>query len=307
MSPQRKKKGRPVSGWIALDKPEGIGSTECVSKMKWLYKAAKAGHAGTLDPLASGMLPIALGEATKTVPYIMDGRKTYRFTVAWGVETTTDDLEGEVAETSDTRPTEAEIREVMADYVGEIEQIPPAFSAVKINGERAYKLARAGDEVEIEPRAVVIHRLDLTDFDTDSATFECECGKGTYVRALARDMGRDLECFGHVSKLRRTGVGPFGEDDLVPLDELAALEGDLDALDAELLPVGLALEELPEVRITQPQASRLRAGNSILLRGADALTFADEAYATMGEELVAIGSVDKGSFNPRRVFKVSAV
>ena len=307
MSRQRKKKGRPISGWIVLDKPEGIGSTECVSKMKWLYKAAKAGHAGTLDPLASGMLPIALGEATKTVPYVMEGRKIYRFTVAWGAETSTDDLEGEVVARSDKRPTEAEIRDAMQDYVGEIKQVPPAFSAVKINGERAYKLARAGEEVEIEARAVVIHRLDLVEIGEDAATFECECGKGTYVRALARDMGRDLECYGHIAKLRRTGVGPFGEDDLIPLDELTGLEGDLDALDAELLPVGLALEELPEVQITQPQASRLRAGNSILLRGADALTFADEAYATNGEELVAIGSVEQGSFNPRRVFKVSAV
>ena len=295
MSRQRKKKGRPISGWVVLDKPAGIGSTECVAKIKWLYQAAKAGHAGTLDPLASGMLPIALGEATKTVPYVMDGRKTYRFTVAWGAETTTDDLEGEVSASSDARPDEAQIREAMADYVGEIEQVPPAFSAVKINGERAYKLARAGDQVEIEPRAVVIHRLDLVEIESrDRAVFECECGKGTYVRALARDIGRDLGCHGHVAQLRRTGVGPFGEDDMVPLDELAALEGDLDALDGELLPAGLALEELPEVQVTPPQASRLRSGNSILLRGRDALTFADEAYATLGEELVAIGSVDKG-------------
>ena len=312
MSRQRKKKGRPVSGWVVLDKPEGIGSTECVGKIKWLYKAAKAGHAGTLDPLASGMLPIALGEATKTVPYVMDGRKTYRFTVAWGSETSTDDLEGEVVESSDTRPTEAKIREAMENYLGEIEQVPPAFSAVKINGERAYKLARAGEEVEIEPRTVTIHRLELVEIGdgangVDWAVFDCECGKGTYVRALARDMGRDLGCFGHVSKLRRTGVGPFNEDDLIPLDELTGLEGDLDALDGEILPSGLALEELPEVQVTQPQASRLRAGNSILLRGADALTFADEAYATMGEELVAIGNVEKGEFNPRRVFKTSVV
>jgi len=308
MSRQRKKKGRPISGWVVLDKPEGIGSTECVAKIKWLYKAQKAGHAGTLDPLASGMLPIALGEATKTVPYVMDGRKTYRFTVAWGSETTTDDLEGEVVQTADTRPTETQIREAMANYVGEIEQVPPAFSAVKINGERAYKLARAGEDVEIEPRAVIVHRLDLVAVEgSDRALFECECGKGTYVRALARDIGRDLGCFGHVSQLRRTGVGPFNEDDLIALDELVGMEGDLDALDAELLPAGLALEELPEVQVTQPQASRLRAGNSILLRGADALTFADEAYATMGEELVAIGNVDKGAFNPRRVFKTSSV
>lgn len=307
MRNQRKKKGRPISGWIILDKPEGIGSTECVSKIKWLYQAQKAGHAGTLDPLASGMLPIALGETTKTVPYVMDGRKVYRFTVNWGAETTTDDLEGEAVETSSERPTEAQIRQAMQAYVGEIEQVPPAFSAVKINGERAYKLARAGEEVEIEARVVTVHRLDLVAIEApDSCVFECECGKGTYVRAIARDMGRDLGCFGHVGKLRRTGVGPFGEDDLVPLEELVALEGDLPALDTELLPAGMALEELPEIQLDPPQASRLRAGNSIFLRGRDAITFAEEAYATLGDELVAIGSVDKGSFNPRRVFKASA-
>ncbi|GIL02241.1 MAG: tRNA pseudouridine synthase B [Alphaproteobacteria bacterium] len=307
MSRQRKKKGRPVSGWVVLDKPVGIGSTECVAKIKWLYQAQKAGHAGTLDPLASGMLPIALGEATKTVPYVMDGVKTYRFTVRWGAQTSTDDLEGEVVATSDLRPDEAQIRAVMAGYVGEIEQVPPAFSAVKIDGERAYRLARAGEAVAIEARPVVVHRFELVAVEgRDSCVLECECGKGTYVRALARDMGRDLGCLGHVGQLRRTAVGPFGEDDMIPLDELVEMEGDFAALDAELLPAGMALHELPEIRLTPPQASRLRAGNAILLRGRDAITYAEEAYATLGEELVAIGSVDKGAFNPRRVFKASA-
>jgi len=306
MNRQRKKKGRPVSGWIVLDKPVGIGSTECVSKLKWLYQAQKAGHAGTLDPLASGMLPIALGEATKTVPYVMDGVKTYRFTVVWGAQTSTDDLEGEVVERSDIRPSEAEIRQVMPAYVGEIEQVPPAFSAIKINGERAYALARAGETVEIEPRAVTVHRLELLEAGDDRAVFECECSKGTYVRALARDMGRDLGCFGHVGELRRTAVGPFGEDDLVPLSELVAMEGDIEALDGELLPAGVALEDLPQVELTPPQAGRIRAGNSVLLRGRDAITHAEEAYATLGDELVAIGSIEQGSFNPKRVFKASS-
>ena len=306
MSRQRKKKGRAISGWIILDKPVGIGSTECVSKIKWLYQAAKCGHAGTLDPLASGMLPIALGEATKTVPYVMDGDKTYRFTVTWGGETNTDDLEGEFVRTSPNRPSEAAIREAMADFTGEIEQIPPAFSAVKINGERAYNLAREGEQVEIRPRLVTIHRLDLVELrGEDSAVFECECGKGTYVRAIARDMGRSLGCFGHISELRRTAVGPFDEQDLVPLAELTALEGDLDALDGEVLATGVALDELTEIALTPDQANRIRSGNPVLLRGRDAITHADEAFATLGAELVAIGSVERGEFRPSRVFKSS--
>lgn len=308
MSRQRKKKGRPVSGWIVLDKPVGIGSTDCVSKLKWLYKAAKCGHAGTLDPLASGMLPIALGEATKTVPYVMDGAKTYRFTVTWGAQTNTDDLEGEVIGTSDNRPDRDAILAALADYTGEIEQVPPAYSAVKIGGERAYKLARCGEEVEIEPRPVIIHRLDLIEMpDENRAVFECECGKGTYVRALARDIGRDLGCLGHISELRRTSVEPFNEDDLIPLEELKALEGDLEALDAELLTTGVALDAIPEITVSGDQANRIRSGNPVLLRGRDAVTFAEDAFASFGGELVAIGDVDKGSFNPRRVFKHSTV
>lgn len=308
MSRQRKKKGRPVSGWVILDKPVGIGSTECVSKLKWLYQAAKCGHAGTLDPLASGMLPIALGEATKTVPYVMDGEKTYLFTVTFGAQTNTDDMEGEVTQTSDRRPSRDEILAVLPAYLGEIQQTPPAFSAIKINGERAYNLARDGEAVEIEPRTVIIHRLDLLEMpDADTAVFECECGKGTYVRALARDIGRQLGCFGHITQLRRTAVGPFTQEDLVPLDELVALEGDLAALDEEIIPVGAALEDLPEIRITPDQAQRIRSGNPVLLRGRDAPTHADEAFATQGSQLVAIGYVERGEFHPHRVFSVSSV
>jgi tRNA pseudouridine55 synthase len=306
MSRQRKKKGRPVSGWIILDKPFGVGSTECVSRIKWLYQAAKCGHAGTLDPLASGMLPIALGEATKTVPYVMDGEKTYRFTVSWGAETNTDDLEGEVVQNAAVRPSAEAINAILPGYIGEIEQVPPAYSAVKINGERAYNLAREGNEVEIEPRTVVIHRLDLVETrGDDAAVFECECGKGTYVRALARDMGRQLGCYGHVSELRRTGVGPFGEEDMVRLAELESREGNLAGLDAELLPTGVALDDLPEIAVTSDQANRIRSGNPVLLRGRDALANADEAVATHGAELVAIGHVERGEFHPKRVFTVS--
>jgi len=307
MARQRIKKGRPISGWIILDKPLNMGSTDCVSKIKWLFKAQKAGHAGTLDPLATGMLPIALGEATKTVPYVMDGQKTYRFTVSWGAETNTDDLEGQISNTSDKRPSEADIRALLPNYTGEIQQVPPAYSAVKINGERAYKLARDGEDVEIEARTVEILRFDIIAMpDEHTTVFEVDCGKGTYVRALARDLGRDLGCFGHISELRRTAVDPFNEDDLVPLSDLIAMEGDLEALDGEVLATGIALEHLPEVAMSKDQAQRIRSGNPVIVRGRDAISFADEAVATSGRDLVAIGQVDKGSFLPKRVFKVSA-
>jgi len=306
MARQRKKKGRSISGWVILDKPVGMGSTQCVSKIKWLYQAAKAGHAGTLDPLASGMLPIALGEATKTVPYVMDGSKVYRFAVRWGAETNTDDLEGEVINSSAERPDEKAIKAILPNYIGEIQQTPPLFSAVKIDGERAYKKARAGEEVVIEPRSVHIHRFDVIELrDENTSIFEITCGKGTYVRALARDMGRELGCFGHICELRRTAVEPFNEEDFITLDDLIGMEGDLDELDNQVLATGVALEELPEAPIDQQQVIRLRAGNPVLLRGRDALTFADEACAINGADLIAIGNVDKGSFFPKRVFKVS--
>ncbi len=307
MSRQRKKKGRPISGWVILDKPVGIGSTQCVSKIKWLYQAAKAGHAGTLDPLASGMLPLALGEATRTVPYIMDGQKTYQFEVTWGVETNTDDLEGEAVQTSDQRPTKDEVLTVLPNYLGEIDQVPPKFSAIKIDGERAYKLARDGEEVEIASRKVEIETLQLLEMNEDKARFETTCGKGTYVRALARDMGRELGCFGHISSLRRTAVGPFLEEDLVPLEKLTELEGDLDGLDAELFTTGTALDDILEVPVTKEQVHRLRLGNSIVLRGRDAIAQADEAFASSGDELIAIGQIDRGQFKPKRVFQHSYV
>lgn len=307
MSRQRKKKGRPISGWVILDKPVGIGSTQCVSKIKWLYQAAKAGHAGTLDPLASGMLPLALGEATRTVPYIMDGQKTYRFTVTWGAETNTDDLAGEVTNTSDERPTKEAILALLPNYKGEIEQVPPQFSAVKIDGERAYKRARDGEEMEIKSRIVKIETLELVESTEDTATFEVLCGKGTYVRSLARDMGRDLKCFGHITQLRRTSVAPFLEEDLISLEDLVAMEGDIEKLDGELFTTGTALDDVLEVPVTKEQVHRLRLGNAIVLRGRDAIAQADEAFASNGDELIAIGEVDKGQFKPKRVFQNSFV
>ncbi len=307
MSRQRKKKGRPISGWVILDKPVGIGSTQCVSKIKWLYQAAKAGHAGTLDPLASGMLPLALGEATRTVPYIMDGQKTYRFTVTWGAQTNTDDLAGEVTNQSDKRPSRQEIIALLPKYTGEIEQVPPQFSAVKIDGERAYKRARDGEEMEIKSRLVQIETLTLVENTDDTATFEVLCGKGTYVRSLARDMGLDLECFGHITELRRTSVAPFLEEDLIPLEKLLELEGEIEKLDAELFTTGTALDDVIEVQVTKEQVHRLRLGNSIVLRGRDAIAQADEAFASNNDELIAIGEVDKGQFKPKRVFQNSFV
>jgi tRNA pseudouridine55 synthase len=307
MSRQRKKKGRPISGWVILDKPVGIGSTQCVSKIKWLYQAAKAGHAGTLDPLASGMLPLALGEATRTVPYIMDGQKTYRFTVTWGAETNTDDLAGEVTNTSDERPSKDDILALLPNYIGEIEQVPPQFSAVKIDGERAYKRARDGEEMEIKSRIVQIETLELVASTDDTATFEVLCGKGTYVRSLARDMGRDLKCYGHITELRRTSVAPFLEEDLISLEDLVAMEGDIEKLDGELFTTGTALDDIIEVPVTKEQVHRLRLGNAIVLRGRDAIAQADEAFASNGDELIAIGEVDKGQFKPKRVFQNSFV
>ncbi|MDB5526244.1 MAG: truB [Rhizobium sp.] len=308
MSKPRKPKGRPISGWMILDKPVDFGSTEAVSKIKWLFKAQKAGHAGTLDPLASGMLPIALGDATKTVPYVMDGRKIYEFTVSWGEERSTDDLEGDVTHSSDERPSEEAIRELLPNYTGVIQQIPPQFSAIKIAGERAYDMARAGETVDIPAREVEIHRLTLLKAENDHACFEVECGKGTYVRSLARDLGRDLGCFGHISELRRSYVAPFGEDTMVPLADLVALESieDMDerlaALDAFLIDTGEALSSLPHLAISDDQARRLRSGNPIILRGRDAPLPCPEAYATVQGELIAIGAIEEGEFRPKRVF-----
>jgi len=308
MSKPRKPKGRPISGWLILDKPVDFGSTEAVSKIKWLFKAQKAGHAGTLDPLASGMLPIALGDATKTVPYVMDGRKIYEFTVSWGEERATDDLEGEATRTSDNRPDEQSIRDLLQKYTGVIEQIPPQFSAIKIAGERAYDLAREGEIVEIPSREVEIHRLTLLKAETDQAHFEVECGKGTYVRSLARDFGRDLGCYGHISGLRRAYVAPFAEETMVPLAELVKLESIEDqderlaALDSYLIDTSEALSSLPHLAISEDQARRIRSGNPIILRGRDAPLPCPEAYATMSGDLVAIGAIEEGEFRPKRVF-----
>ncbi|MEM8839495.1 MAG: tRNA pseudouridine(55) synthase TruB, partial [Pseudomonadota bacterium] len=216
----RRKKGLNINGWVILDKPHEMTSTQAVGKVKWLFNANKAGHAGTLDPLATGLLAIALGEATKTVPFIMDGSKTYDFTLLFGEETDSCDAEGTVVETSDRRPSREEIETILPEFTGLVTQVPPAFSAIKVNGERAYDLAREGEAVELEAREVEIDALDLVSFDGEEARFSCLCGKGTYIRSLARDIAKALGTCGRVSALRRLAVGPFSENDMISLDIL---------------------------------------------------------------------------------------
>ncbi|MGA0533635.1 tRNA pseudouridine(55) synthase TruB [Hansschlegelia sp. KR7-227] len=302
----RRKKGLDISGWLILDKPVGVTSTHAVSKARWMYQAKKAGHAGTLDPLASGVLPIAFGEATKTVPFVMDGRKVYRFEVLWGVETDTDDAEGTPVATSDIRPTREAIMAALPAFLGEIEQVPPKFSALKIDGERAYDLAREGAEVTLEPRVITVHRLELVETPApDRAVFEAECGKGTYVRALARDLGRALGTRGHVSALRRTAVGGFSEKDAISLDELERLRqgaaGEQGLADA-LLPVETALDDIPALAVNRAEAARLLNGQPVLLRGRDAPTFRGPVSVTTEGALIALGEIDRGELHPRRVF-----
>jgi tRNA pseudouridine55 synthase len=309
---QRRREKRDVHGWVVLDKPIGMTSTHAVSVVKRLFKARRAGHAGTLDPLASGLLPIALGEATKTVPFVMEGRKRYRFTVRWGEERDTDDAEGRVVATSTERPTIATIRGLLPTFTGTIAQVPPRYSAVKIDGERAYDLAREGEVVELEPRPVDIHRLDLVEAaegtDPDRSVFEAECGKGTYVRAIARDMGRALGCYGHVVELRRTLVGPFGESDAVSVEALQELAAGspqpptVGASGAPLLPVEAGLAALPALAVTRSDAARLARGQAVLLRGRDAPVMSGCIAVLCQGSLLALADVEKGELHPRRIF-----
>jgi tRNA pseudouridine55 synthase len=302
----RRKKGNPVHGWIILDKPQGMTSTQAVGVVRRLYDAQKAGHAGTLDPLATGVLPIALGEATKTVPFAVDGAKAYRFTVRWGAGTNTDDAEGEVVATSAVRPSREDIEGRLGEFTGDILQVPPAFSALKIDGERAYDLARSGEVVELEARPVAIDRFELIDMpDADTAVFEAACGKGTYVRALARDLGRQLGCFGHVIALRRTQVGAFDIDGATTLDELreaADLQDGGAELAARLHPIEAALDDLLEVNVSRTDAARLVRGQAVLLRGRDAPILAGEAFAVSDGTVIALCEVAAGELRPNRVF-----
>ncbi len=290
-----------VNGWVVLDKPVGMTSTHAVSRLKRLFNGKKAGHAGTLDPLASGILPIAFGEATKTVPFVQDGEKAYRFTVTWGVETDSDDADGTVTKTSDQRPAREAILAALPGFVGEIMQRPPSFSAIKVNGERAYDIARDGEHVELAARPVKIHALELVADTPDSATLEAQCGKGTYVRAIARDLGRLLGCYGHVTALRRTRVGPFREEDSTPL---SALEAEGANVAAMLLDVEAGLADVPCVVVDRDGAARLRRGQSLILRGRDAPA-GGMAYAACGGVPVAFGEVVEGALEPSRVFNLA--
>jgi tRNA pseudouridine55 synthase len=308
--PRRDK--RDVHGWVVLDKPVGMTSTHAVAVLKRLFQAKRAGHAGTLDPLASGGLPIALGEATKTVPFVMDSRKRYRFTVAWGEERDTDDTEGRVVRTSELRPSADSIRELLPRFTGVIEQIPPQYSAIKVQGERAYDLARDGETVQLQPRPVEIHELTLVEHsDSGQSVLEAECGKGTYVRAVARDMGRILGCFGHICALRRTLVGPFTERDMIPLEQLEALcnraaSGEGSLADA-LLPVETALDDIPALAVTRADAARLHRGQAVLLRGRDAPNCSGTVYVTVAGRLLALAEIGNGELIPKRVFNLTGL
>jgi tRNA pseudouridine55 synthase len=309
---QFKREKRDVHGWVVLDKPVGMTSTHAVSVIKRLFTAKRAGHAGTLDPLASGCLPIALGDATKTVPFVMDGRKAYRFTVRWGEERDTDDAEGRVVASSEVRPTPQAVAALLPGFVGAIEQVPPRFSAIKIEGERAYDIARDGEEFELKARVVNIDRLTLIETpDADHTSFEAECGKGTYVRSLARDLGRTLGCCGHVVALRRTAVGPFTETDMISLEQLEALchraaAGEGSLADA-LLPVTTALDDIPALAVSRADAARLQRGQAVLIRGRDAPVVRGTVYVTASGSLVALAEVDRGEIVPKRVFNLAGL
>lgn len=306
-----------IDGWLPVDKPRGMTSSQVVSRVRRLLGACKAGHAGTLDPLATGMLPIALGEATKTVSFIMDGLKIYRCRMRWGTETRTDDEEGEMVANCDQYPKKEQILEVLPRFLGHIMQIPPDFSAIRINGARAYDIARGGSDVILAPRPVHVHRLELLSIDSvDSATFEIECGKGTYIRSLARDMGRILGCFGHVSALRRLKVGPFSEKDLISLEHIEYLShirhGQVgscvrftDELSLVLKPVAASLDDIPVFAVNRQDADRLRNGQSIL-SCVDISSIHDKPVRVLcSGALVALGVVECGKLRPTRVFNLS--
>jgi tRNA pseudouridine55 synthase len=292
LAKQKKSKKRPISGWVVLNKPYDFTSTQAVGKVRWLFSAAKAGHAGTLDPLATGILPIALGEATKAVPQVQDGTKVYRFSIVWGSATTTDDIEGEVIATSDVRPDREALEAVLPRFTGTIMQRPPIFSALKIDGERAYDLARAGEVVELAPRPVDIDAIELVEHGAE---------KTTYVRSLARDIAEVLGTRGHVGSLHRAAVGPFNDEDAVTLEELEAAE-EGEARDAMIGPVSAGLVDLPEIRLDPVQATAVSHGNPVLLTGAGSPAQLDECWASFKGKVVATGHVEFGQFKPRRVF-----
>jgi tRNA pseudouridine55 synthase len=311
----RRKKGNPVHGWVILDKPKGLGSTQAVAAVRRIFDAQKAGHAGTLDPMATGILAIALGEATKTVPYAMDADKTYRFTATWGESRDSDDAEGEITGTSDKRPTRAEIEAQLPRFTGTLNQVPPAYSAIKVNGERAYDLARDGEEVVLEPRQVEVFEARLLAAGPDQAEFEILCGKGTYVRSWVRDMALALGTLGHVSALRRTRLGSWDEKSAVGLDTLTPFMHSPAAF-GYLRPLSTALDGIPALAVSGPDTVRIRSGNPILIR---ANIFAKMKDGFGDGELsgltvflkdeegapVALAEIAEGELRPFRVFNFS--
>lgn len=296
----RNRKGRDVSGWVIVDKPAGITSTAVVGKLRWAFQAQKAGHAGTLDPAATGLLAVALGEATKTIPFITDALKCYRFTVTFGAATDTDDAEGKVIATAENRPETAAIETALTAFRGQIMQVPPQYSAVKVDGERAYDLAREGEAMDLAARPLFVESLVLTARpDADHAELEMVCGKGGYVRSIARDLGIALGCLGHVQNLRRIWSGPFDLEDAITLDQVEAVAR-TDATDEMLLPLELALTDLPELHATPEGAARLRNGNPGQVTGS--LNWGDAAWASFEGKAVAVGSYRGGELHPSRVF-----
>lgn len=308
----RRKKGEAVSGWVNLDKPYDLGSTHAVSRVRRAFNAQKAGHAGTLDPLATGILPLALGEATKTVPFLMDADKTYRFTIEWGRTTATFDREGETTAQSDVRPTVEQVEAALPAFVGEIDQVPPAYSAIKVDGERAYDLAREGVEFELKTRKVRIYSLSLVGAaDADHVELEMDCGKGTYVRAVVRDLAEALGACGHVSQLRRTRVGAFTEATAISLETLENFDYDA-RLSEALLPVETALDDIPALAVTEEDAFRLAQGRPIVLVPRQVETLkaqlapGDRTVSAMnGEKIVALCEMRAGRLNPVRVFQLT--
>ncbi|MDA5556781.1 tRNA pseudouridine(55) synthase TruB [Shimia sp. MMG029] len=297
----RKRKGRDISGWLVVDKPAGMTSTSVVNKVRWAFDAKKAGHAGTLDPDATGVLAVALGEATKTVPFITDALKAYTFTVRLGQATNTDDAEGEVIASSDLRPSDEEIKAALGQFVGDIMQVPPKFSAVKIDGQRAYKLARDGEDVEIAARPLWVEELVMVDReDKDHVTLEMTCGKGGYVRSIARDLGAALGCHGHVRELRRIWSGPFDAADGLTIEQIDEMAKQPE-LDTHLRPLEQGLEELTEVKATPDGAARLRNGNPGMVIAHD-VEYGEECWASYEGEAVAVGIFKAGELHPNRVF-----
>src|SRR5690348_6803582 len=310
----RRKKGQPVHGWVVVDKPTGITSTQVVGIVRRVFDAQKAGHAGTLDPMATGVLAVALGEATKTVPFAMEAEKTYRFTARWGEARDSDDAEGRVTATSDIRPTLEQIETALPRFLGQVTQVPPAYSAIKVQGERAYDLARDGEAVCLEPRTVVIHEAHLTGTpDPDHTEFEMRCGKGAYVRAWVRDLALALGTVGHVSQLRRTAIGGFTEKDAVPLETLERSMHSPAAFE-HLRPISTALDGIPALAVTGPDAVRLRSGNPILIRANQFAKIAEGRsegtdlqgltvfLSTAEGEPVALAEFAQGELRPFRVF-----